>query len=254
MTLTHLSLFSGLGMIDVAAELAGFETVGQCEKEDFQTSVLEKLWPGLPRWRDVHHVTGESVQDAGIQHVTLVSGGYPCTTFSLVGKREGDLTLAKQFVRVIREVRPRWALGENVYGHVTNGLDEVMWMLEAEGYSTWAYINRASDFGAPHQRARVFVVAYSGDEPSAQEDSPVFPIRVEGNAREGDMWRYRQLAARPDWPICPSGILGTNDGLADRVERSKALGGGCVPVQVLPILQAIADIENGLGPIEEARP
>lgn len=115
--LTHLSLFSGIGGIDLAAEWAGFTTVGQCEMADYPTKVLEKHWPDVPRWRDVRNVTADKFKTAtGLSTVTIVSAGYPCQTFSLAGKQTGDLALAREFIRVVRELRPRWAIGENVGG------------------------------------------------------------------------------------------------------------------------------------------
>lgn len=73
MTLTHLSLFSGIGGLDIAAEWAGFETVGQCEWADYPTKVLEKHWPGIPRWRDIRTLTGEDFYEkTKIKHPTVV--------------------------------------------------------------------------------------------------------------------------------------------------------------------------------------
>ena len=77
---THFSLFSGIGGIDLAAEWAGFETVGQCEFADYPTMVLEKHWPDVPRWRDVRSVTAESVRARGVKEITLLSGGVPMPT------------------------------------------------------------------------------------------------------------------------------------------------------------------------------
>ena len=117
--LTHLSLFTGIGGLDLAAEWAGFRTVGQCEYADFPRKVLEKHWPNVQRWRDIRDVTRISADRAGIGEITVISGGFPCQPHSLAGKRlaSGDeRDLWGEFARVIHEVGPRWVVAENVPG------------------------------------------------------------------------------------------------------------------------------------------
>ncbi len=164
MKLTHFSLFSGIGGIDLAAEWAGFETVGQCEFADYPTKVLEKHWPDVPRWRDIRDVTAESIRSRGITDVTLLSGGFPCQPFSIAGKRRGandDRYLWPEMLRVISELNPHWVLGENVPGIVNMALEQCCIDLENQGYEVQPFNIPACAVDAPHRRARIFIVAYS---------------------------------------------------------------------------------------------
>lgn len=162
--LTHLSLFSGIGGLDLAAEWAGFETVGQCEFADYQTKILEKHWPDVPRWRDIRDLTKDSFYErTGLRTVDVISGGFPCQPFSVAGEQRGkddDRYLWPEMFRVIRELRPTWVLGENVPGIIHLALDEVLASLEDEGYQTQSFIIPACGVGAWHKRERVVILAY----------------------------------------------------------------------------------------------
>ena len=163
--LTHLSLFSGIGGLDLAAEWAGIQTVGQCEWAEYPAKVLEKHWPNVPRWKDIRTLTGDSFYDrTGRRTVDIISGGFPCQPFSVAGKQRGkedDRYLWPEMVRVIKELRPTWVVGENVAGIVRMALTDILSELEACGYQTRTFLVPACAIGARHRRYRVAIVAHS---------------------------------------------------------------------------------------------
>jgi DNA (cytosine-5)-methyltransferase 1 len=165
--LTHLSLFSGIGGLDLAAEWAGFQTVGQCEFADYQTKVLEKHWPSIPRWRDIRDVSARDfIRRTGIHpgELTIISGGFPCQPFSVAGKQKGkedDRYLWPEMRRVISELHSAYIIGENVPGILKIAADDVCKDLEREGYEVGIFDYEAAAVGAPHRRERFFFVGYT---------------------------------------------------------------------------------------------
>lgn len=248
MSLTHLSLFSGIGGLDLAAEMAGFTTVGQCEWADYPTKVLEHHWPDVARWRDIRTLTKESFYERTRRHtVTVVSGGFPCQPFSVAGYKKGaddDRYLWPEMLRVIGEIKPAWVLGENVAGIDDGNLDKVCRGLEDNDYCiTGIFEIPACLFGANHERYRVFIVANSKQrrwqEFHAKPDSTK-SVQRGRPPKETDFG----VTAEGLYRLADCECLRKGDGVPDRVDRLKGLGNAVVPQQAYPIFAAIAEIER----------
>lgn len=157
----HLDLCSGIGGFALAAQWAGeIETVGFCEIDPWARQVLNKNFPGIPITNDVTELEGNEYG-----RIELISAGYPCQPFSIAGDREGqgdDRHIWPEILRIIKNTDPRWILLENVIGHISLGLDEVLSDLDAEGYASFPIVIPASAMGAGHRRNRVYIIANAG--------------------------------------------------------------------------------------------
>jgi DNA (cytosine-5)-methyltransferase 1 len=160
-----LSLFSGIGGIDLGLERAGMTCIGQVEIEPFPRAVLAKHWPEVFRWSDICDLPTELVRYA-CGTPDLIAGGFACQDVSAAGKGAGigrhtrsGLTWRNLF-RLARGLRPRWLLIENVPALRTRGADRVIGALERIGYACWPVVVGAWAAGAPHKRDRVWIVAH----------------------------------------------------------------------------------------------
>jgi len=160
----HGSLFSGIGGFDLAAEWMQWENVFHCEWNKFGQQVLKHYWPQSISYED----TTKTDFTVHRGRIDILTGGFPCQPYSTAGKRRGkddERHLWPEMLRAIREIQPRWVVGENVRGLVNwNGglvFDEVQTDLEAEGYEVQPFILPACGKDAPHRRDRVWFVAYS---------------------------------------------------------------------------------------------
>ena len=153
-----LSLFSGIGGLDVAFECAGGRVVAMCEQDHFCQKVLREHWPGMNIINDVKEVRGEDFSG-----IDIIFGGFPCQPFSVAGRQKGkedDRYLWPEFSRLVREARPRWVVAENVPGILSIAADDICQDLERAGYEVGIFNFEALSVGAPHRRARVFFVAH----------------------------------------------------------------------------------------------
>jgi DNA (cytosine-5)-methyltransferase 1 len=190
----HGSLFSGIGGFDLAAEWMDWENVFHCEWNEFGQKILHHYWPNAIQYNDI------TKTDFTIHRGTIdiLTGGFPCQPYSMAGKRKGkedERHLWPQMCRAIREIQPRWVVGENVLGLVNwNGgmvFHEVQADLEGAGYEVWPYVLPAAAVGAPHRRDRIWFVAYSRHNSKRKagsctndERSKLATIHTKGQRRE----------------------------------------------------------------------
>jgi DNA (cytosine-5)-methyltransferase 1 len=165
--MTHASLFSGIGGFDLAAEWMGWNNLFHCEWNPFGQKVLKHHFPNSISYNDITK-TDFTIHSGSVD---ILTGGFPCQPYSTAGKRLGkqdERHLFPEMLRCIKEVKPRWVVGENVRGLVSwnEGMvfNEVCDDLESEGYEVQSFLIPAASVGAPHQRYRVWFVAYAYDK------------------------------------------------------------------------------------------
>lgn len=184
MVLQHLSLFSGIGGFDLAAEWAGIRTIADVEIDKFCQKVLRKNFPDMIIFNDIkqfdYQILKSALRKHGIQnrYIDIISGGFPCQPFSVAGKQKGtsdDRYLWDEMLRVIQEIQPAWVIAENVGGLVSiaNGMvfGQVLSDLENIGYEVQPFVIPACAKNAPHRRDRVWVIA---NNPSVRCDGRAF--------------------------------------------------------------------------------
>ena len=278
--MTHIGLFEGIGGFSLAAHWAGWETLAWCEIDPFCQRVLSHYWPNAEKFTDIK----QSDFTKYANKIDVLTGGFPCQPFSSAGERRGTddpRHLWPEMLRVVREIRPRYVVGENVDGLVnwSGGMvfDQVQADLENEGYEVIPVILPACGVGAPHRRYRVWFIAYCsntgakglqqgwedtvyGFKSTAHANSVELQGRSEpgilrasrpdGNKRLANMGRV------PDWETFPTKppVRGGNDGIPGKLdgitisgwarESIKAFGNAIVPQVAYQIFQAINEYES----------
>ena len=228
----HLDLFSGIGGFALAARRVGWETVLFCENDEFCQRVLSKNWPTTLIIDNIEKFANGSIKT--IRDVGIITAGYPCQPYSVAGKRGGeedDRNLWLKFIQTVRSVRPRWIVCENVVGHITMGLDEVLLNLDGLGYTWESFIIPACALNAPHRRDRLWVVAYSYGE------------RLEGHSIGIREKTEHAILSRENWWEAEPSMDRVDDGLPDRMDRIRSLGNAIVPQIAEVIFTIIKEIE-----------
>ena len=251
----HLDLFSGIGGFALAARWAGIETVGFCEIDDKCVKVLDKHWPDIKKHRDIRELNGEDYTG-----IDVITGGYPCQPFSIAGKQkahEDDRHLWPELFRVVTQAKPSWIICENVYGHVTLGLDEVLTDLEAGGYTAQSFIVPSLANGANHRRNRVYIVAYAashgryeGEVGAGDVESDVLR-GTEGQNQGHDDERRCRLRAQMGGYALPAGRRGAeppplrvDDELPRRMDRNKMIGNAIDPQIAYQLMMCVKAQHN----------
>ena len=247
----HLGLFEGIGGFSLAGRWAGWETVAWCEWNEFGQKVLKHHFPNAEGYGDITKTDFTKYANK----IDIITGGFPCQPYSSAGKRlgkEDDRHLWPEMLRTIREVQPRWVVGENVRG-ITNWnggmvFDEVQTDLENEGYEVTSFILPACSVNAPHRRDRVWFVAYSDTSRFHKQYIPTKSKEKKTYSRIFN--EKRNFTSFPTQsPIC-----GGDDGISKELDNItfskwrnqsiKAYGNAIVPQVAYQIFKTINQYDN----------
>ena len=231
---TVLDLFSGIGGISLGLHWAGMQTVAFCEPEPFACAILRRHWPGVPVYDDIRTLSATRLFADGVPRPDVLCGGFPCQDISLAGRGAGIAGprsgLWAHMARLVAECRPRWVVAENVPSLRGRGADRVLAELAALGYAGWPCVVGAAHAGAPHRRARVWLVAQAI---YADAGGPGLEGWVCGPAQPQPVLPAER---RGGWPAAPGlcrvadGIpSGLDRGTQNRRARVTALGNAVVP-------------------------
>lgn len=232
--LTHGSLFSGIGGFELAAAWSGIETIWNCEYEQWNREILFKNFPSTKQYEDVR--TMRNAEKVGI-----ISGGFPCQDISVAGKGVGikgsRSGLWGEMWRIIREVRPKYVIIENSPALLIRGFERVLCDLSEIGYDAEWQCLRASDFGYPHQRERLFCIAY----PSSFSVQAVFKEHREISAVSKEASGHNSRFMSVEWVDGQTDYrpITRGDGVSDYVDRTKAMGNAIVPMVAYYIFECI---------------
>lgn len=248
--ITFGSLFAGIGGLDLGLERAGMECRWQVEIDNYATRVLEKHWPRVRRWKDIRtfppHPNSESESAVSVDEkewqghsgstgweVDLISAGWPCQDISTAGPKEGiqgkKSGLFFEVIRIVCVLEPKFILLENVAALLNRGLGNVLGSLAAIGYDAEWHCLQAADFGAPHIRDRIFILAHrQRDGSEARLSTPAsWP---QGNSKKshntGD--RFDGWQGFSHWATEPR-MDRVADGIPHRMDRLRGLGNAVVP-------------------------
>lgn len=243
MDLTFGSLFAGIGGFDIGLEAAGMICKWQVEIDPFATAVLQKHWPNVERWRDIR-----DFKPTKKVAVDVICGGFPCQDISLAGKGEGldgkRSGLWSEYFRIVGKIRPKYVIVENVSALLRRGIDRVLGDLASIGYGAEWQTILASDFGLPHRRERVFIVAYPDKIIRGKRKGVGF-------VADGETAIFRSSSAKRD-PIrvqASDRFVGVDDGISRESysHRASGLGNAVVPAAAEWVARQVIEHNERFG-------